>query len=393
MNNDKLIFISKYDKLDYKRQKSVVYKYIFKNNKNDMTFEFFTKGTLDEIYLIIATDNLKNKVSSVYSDKSTITFNNFINTIYDKTIFRESFIWAGKLDKAAMFPKAISIIAGALIDPITLFWRLEFLGKYIAARRVENEAEFKKEQELNQIVFKGQNKEDSAFEAFRDLSDNITSVIEKKSLGLIIYGKPGSSKTYMTKRTLYFSGLLPGSDYVVIKGSSAKKDQVVEVLYSMLFENNGKIIIFDDFDSIFSSEDSINLLKAALDSYPIRLLSLPSLRDTSFTGDPLPRKFDFTGRIIIITNKTEIDLALSSRIPTINIDYSLKEYLEHIENLLEFINPGVNIEIKREVYDYIQALYIKNKHIKLDLRRFSIIVDYRVAFPTKWKTLANDLLK
>lgn len=388
MSDDKLIFISKYNKLDHRKQKSVVYKYIFKNNKNDMSFEFFTKGTLDEIYLIIATDNLKNKVSSVYSDKSIINFNTFINTIYSKTIFREKEeYWMMSI------PKGISILASALLDPIQLFWRLEWFGKYIVARRVENDAEFKKEQELNQIIFKGQNKEDSAFEAFRDLSDNITSVIEKKSLGLIIYGKPGSSKTYMTKRTLYFSGLMPGSDYVVIKGSSAKKDQVVEVLYSTLFENNGKIIVFDDYDSIFSSEDSINLLKAALDSYPIRLLSLPSLRDTNFSGDPLPRKFDFTGRIIIITNKTEIDLALSSRIPTINVDYSLKEYLEHIENLLEFINPGVDIEIKREVYDYIQGLYIKNKHIKLDLRRFSIIVDYRVAFPNKWKTLANDLLK
>jgi len=37
-------------------------------------------------------------------------------------------------------------------------------------------------------------------------------------------------------------------------------------LYSTLYMNRNKLIVFDDMDSVFKDTDTVNMLKAALDS-------------------------------------------------------------------------------------------------------------------------------
>lgn len=44
-------------------------------------------------------------------------------------------------------------------------------------------------------------------------------------------------------------------------------------LYMALFINRDKLIVFDDCDSVFGNIDSVNILKAALDSYDTRMVS------------------------------------------------------------------------------------------------------------------------
>jgi len=199
--------------------------------------------------------------------------------------------------------------------------------------------------------------------------------------------------TYIVRRTLHFEKLNPGVDYTIAKGSSASKELNIQIIYSTLYNSNGKIIIFDDFDSALEDSDVINLLKAALDSYPVRIVAMPQLGTYDTGGSPLPSKFEFTGRIILITNKDVIDPALLSRSHSIKVSFTEAEFLKNIKEMIEFINPETSISTKKEVFEFVEDLMLKDPNVKIDFRKFSGIIDLRIAYPKEWKEIAYTLLK
>jgi hypothetical protein len=78
-------------------------------------------------------------------------------------------------------------------------------------------------------------------------------------------------------------------------------------LYKLLYENrhNKSVLVFDDSDSVFYDDVSMNLLKGACDSTDRRVLhwlsrSLENQEDED--GESIPEKFEFEGSIIFITN-------------------------------------------------------------------------------------------
>ncbi len=76
-------------------------------------------------------------------------------------------------------------------------------------------------------------------------------------------------------------------------------------LYKMLYENRHEdcVLVFDDADSVFLDDVSLNLLKAACDMTRIRRLSwLSETKMEDEDGERLPRSFEFEGSIIFITN-------------------------------------------------------------------------------------------
>jgi hypothetical protein len=198
--------------------------------------------------------------------------------------------------------------------------------------------------------------------------------------------------TYIVRRTLHFNKLVPEVDYAIVKGSTAKVEDNIKIIYSTLYKYNGKIIVFDDFDSALSDINTINLLKAALDSYPVRIISMPDLSTYSASSQPLPKKFEFSGRIIMITNMSKIDTAILSRTQSVALNFSTHDFKNNIEAMLKFINPEIDMKIKEEVYDYLHTSIIKNPNVTLDMRRFSSMVDIRMAYPHTWKELCKDVL-
>lgn len=73
-------------------------------------------------------------------------------------------------------------------------------------------------------------------------------------------------------------------------------------LYTALYNNkDGGIVVLDDCDSIFADEDSLNILKAALDSTEKRTICW--LKQSSWLEkEGVEKKFDFNGSIIFLTN-------------------------------------------------------------------------------------------
>lgn len=78
-------------------------------------------------------------------------------------------------------------------------------------------------------------------------------------------------------------------------------------LYTLLYNSrhSNSVLVFDDSDSIFHDDVSMNLLKGACDSTERRVLhwlskSIENMTDED--GDSVPEKFEFEGSVIFITN-------------------------------------------------------------------------------------------
>lgn len=78
-------------------------------------------------------------------------------------------------------------------------------------------------------------------------------------------------------------------------------------LYKLLYETRfpNSVLVFDDSDSVFYDDVSMNLLKGACDSTDRRVLHWLSRsleREEDEEGESIPEKFEFEGSIIFITN-------------------------------------------------------------------------------------------
>lgn len=251
----------------------------------------------------------------------------------------------------------------------------------------------KKEQQLNDQLFGNQAEDNSDFEEYRTLIGHIKQVLKGRLKGTIICGRPGTSKTHIVRRTLYFAGMKAGKDYNIFKGSG----NTITDVYYMLYKNRKNILVMDDFDTLLNNEEMVNMLKAITDSYAKRFISMPIEQKFSAPhagGDVgfVPEKFEYTGRCIIITNleKKDINKALISRMPTYEVKFDSKQLLELVTKMLKYIRPNVPMQIKQEVYDYIMELYELDPSITVDFRSIEASIEARIGMPGYWKEMAKD---
>jgi len=137
--------------------------------------------------------------------------------------------------------------------------------------------------------------------------DTITnSVIAGDIPSMVVYGAPGVGKSYSVMKALNDTARSDTEfKFDVIKGSVTAAG-----LYRALFnQRNGGIVMLDDSDSIFKDEESLNLLKAALDSSDVRQLSwrkqsrwLEELAEENGLRLEDVQDFEFEGGVIFITN-------------------------------------------------------------------------------------------
>jgi hypothetical protein len=199
-----------------------------------------------------------------------------------------------------------------------------------------------------------------------------------KSPSVLITGLSGIGKTFIVSKVLEETK----TEHIVIKGHSSPLG-----LYEALYENNGNVIVFDDCDSIFDNEICTNILKGALDSYATRRISWlgRGIGEKSET----PSSFEFTGRIIFISNldQSKIDEAVKSRTLCVNITMSRREVTERLELLLPVLEPGVSKEIKQEVLDYIHEF--RDSFPQYNIRTLIKAIRIRVCNKDTWKTLVR----
>jgi hypothetical protein len=187
---------------------------------------------------------------------------------------------------------------------------------------------------------------------------------------IMVSGRAGTGKTFKVSQAMRDEGLREDDDYFVISGAVS-----TIMMYKTLFQFRDKVIIFDDCDAVFSDPDGRNILKAALDTKKVRRISyLKSSKSIynpkDFENDPegewnavesgqVPAYFEFTGRVIFISNlakeKADPDGAIRSRSFLIDINPDDMTVMERIKLLLPKLEPSdMSVEDKLEVYEFMK---------------------------------------
>ena len=222
----------------------------------------------------------------------------------------------------------------------------------------------------------------------------VKMVASGKTASALITGEGGLGKSHTVIKALEAAGLdnisgidldgaeAPAGSFVVVKGYSTAKG-----LYRTLYENRNSIIVFDDCDSILKDDDAVNLLKGALDSYDVRIISW----NTTRPDEELPRSFQFTGGVVFISNRpmNKIDQALRTRSMCVDLTMTMDQKLDRMEVIMagnDFL-PMVSMSHKRDALNLIREL--KDQAREVSLRTLITVARIRAENDADWADLAT----
>ena len=188
-----------------------------------------------------------------------------------------------------------------------------------------------------------------------ELMEQIIKMVVKKFVpSMIICGTGGLGKTYTVKQILKLAGLVEDKEgptgFTWVAGHMSATG-----LYTAMHQRkDGGVLVLDDVD-IWNSDTMMELCKAALDSYSERTISWNS---SWADQNGLPRKFDFKGQVIFITNKEEKDMPqpLIDRSFFVPVVLTGTEILARMQKVLPDIHPKVPMPMKMEVLAHLKTV-------------------------------------
>lgn len=259
-----------------------------------------------------------------------------------------------------------------------------------------------------------------------------------KLRSLLIYGGPGTGKTYTIMQTVKQEGLVQGKDYVKLSGKASP----IAIYETLFMFRDGGLVIFDDLDSMWGDKEATNILKAALDTSPVREISWASANtinvskmstekreqlfkqiDREINGpsdeevdamlndedeeddDDAPKKkkkikpagkvkfpstFEFKGRVIFISNlkKDEFDTAIMSRSAKIGMDMTPEQILMRMRDILPSLGgDDVPVEKKEELIQVLIKLNDEGELDQVTMREFTKGLDILRSGAPNWKEL------
>jgi hypothetical protein len=218
---------------------------------------------------------------------------------------------------------------------------------------------------------------------FQFLNDLTTMVVNNTTPSLIVTGEGGLGKTHSVTETIK-SNDLSEDKYIFFKGYSTARG-----LYNTLYDNNGKLIIFDDCDSVLDDKVALNILKSALDSYETRTISWMAKMNKN---DEYPQQFEFTGRIIFISNKSisDVNEAIRSRSLTVDLTMTPSDKIERMSAILENILPEYSLEFKKDALSFLSEV---SNEVSVNMRMLIMVTKMRYNYPDRWKDLASYMVK
>jgi hypothetical protein len=223
----------------------------------------------------------------------------------------------------------------------------------------------------------------SVSERFDFIEQFVNLIARRKMNSLILVGSGGIGKTHSVLTALKKNGMKEMSlesdgDFVVVKGFSTPK-----YLFRTLWENNGKTIIYDDADSAFKDPISANLLKAALEDSPKRVITWGAEWSDK---EEMPNRFQFTGRVIFISNLSieQFPQAIISRSAKVNLQLSVDETVERIEQVFNQISGTP--EEKKEVVAFIRKY--ADVASDLNIRSALNVLQMRRNLGSNWERMA-----
>lgn len=241
------------------------------------------------------------------------------------------------------------------------------------------------------------------------LSQLVSMACKGTLRSLLIYGGPGTGKTFTIMKTISEMGLTKGRDYVKLSGKASP----VEIYKTLFMFRKGGLVLFDDLDSMWGNSDATNVLKAALDTSPVREISWSSNAtvnvsrmddkereeffddvDQQIADSPdkvkYPSTFEFTGRVVFISNlaKSEFDTAILSRSAKIDMSMTPSQILERMRKILPHLGgEDVSITQKEELLDHLLVMHGRKEITAVTMREFTKGLDIVRSGVENWRDL------
>lgn len=222
--------------------------------------------------------------------------------------------------------------------------------------------------------------------------------------GLVVSGPPGVGKSFGVEKTLETANMFrkiegKDPDYEIISGGVSSIG-----LYQKLYFNRtaGRVLVFDDCDGVLFDEESINLLKAALNSGDRRRICW-NKESRVLREDDIPDYFDFEGSIIFLSNiDFERTIAKGSRISAHleaiisrchYMDLEIGSLRDQILRIRQVVRDGMlapysfHSSQEQEILDFV----INNKEYlrEVSLRMVKKVADFVASDPLDWHEMAE----
>lgn len=162
-----------------------------------------------------------------------------------------------------------------------------------------------------------------------------------------VSGAPGVGKTYSVTSILDDAKENLGINAELVNGSISPVN-----LYKMAYRHRhpGSVMVLDDVDEVFNSDESLSILKALCDSGARRLVSWMK-ESNAIIQDDVPQQFEFNGSVIAISN---VDFQKV-------IDTGRTKYTDHIEALMSrSLYLDLRLHTRRELLVWIEYVAEQN---------------------------------
>jgi hypothetical protein len=214
-------------------------------------------------------------------------------------------------------------------------------------------------------------------EQLDSLKSGMKLLMANATNAMFVGGRGGTGKTQTVEDMLHAAGKRDGEGYFKITGSATPTG-----IYRILYTHRKEIILFDDSDSALNDQEGRNLFKAAADTKKVRKISWmkggknfvdPADFDEDAEDDTLPRYFEFTGKIIFISNmplnKLDPDGALRTRGYVMNVDPTNEEIYDFMAKIATKIPLNVDYPLgekeRLEVVEVLRSRKVESKSANL----------------------------
>ena len=195
---------------------------------------------------------------------------------------------------------------------------------------IENTVKFTKAEQPKETETEAMDRIAARFEVLDEMS---RAAINGDIRAMIVSGPPGVGKSYgvetqMEKASMFDKLAGKKVRFQIVKGAMTALG-----LYSQLYKysDTKNVLIFDDCDSVFTDDLSLNILKAALDSGKTRRICWNS-DSRLLREEGIPNTFNFNGSAIFITNLKFANLKSKK----------LQDHLEALQSRCHFLDLTID---------------------------------------------------
>lgn len=240
-------------------------------------------------------------------------------------------------------------------------------------------------------------------ERFEVLTEMATACANGEIRAMVVSGPPGVGKSYGVEKVVEKSVLFDKVSGKRCRAEVISGGASAIGLYQTLYKYSDKncLVVFDDCDSILWDEQSLGLLKGALNTGKNRRISWLG-ESAALRRDGIPDAFDFHGSVIFITNlkfdnmrqtklKDHMDAFLSRcHYLDLTLD-TMRDKLLRIKQVSAdgelFEDYGFTKDEEAEVFAFLETHQSSLR--EMSCRMAIKVADLRKVFPSKWQARAR----